>query len=216
MLLTFTSPPLPHLTYSPQHHPDHKTICSLSNNLTPNNNDPPRESLRKLRQRLTAAISSQRFSEAATLRDQLAAAEAASLLDDDDAVLSANDAFYDALRSADVEQMRDVWMDVDSVSCAHPMMGLVTGFEEVLNSWAELFARGRPVGVEVEEIGVNVRKNMAWVVCMQTVEGVRGGRSIGGARVATNLFQKRRGRWKMVHHHASPVVTDVEQTEGTG
>lgn len=211
MSLTFTFPPLPPSFNTSQqipYHP-HKPVCTLPSDQT------PRQSLRNLRHRLSAAISSQRFSDAAILRDQLAAAEAAVLLDDHDAVLAANDAFYDALRVADVDQMRTVWIDIDSVSCAHPMMGLVTGFECVMASWTDLFARGRPVGVDVDELSVNVRKNMAWVVCMQTIEGLRGIESIGGVRVSTNIFQKRRGKWKMVHHHASPVVAYVEQQEGT-
>lgn len=62
--------------------------------------------------------------------------------------------------------------------------------------------------MDVREMAVNVHRNVAWVVVRQEVDAMRGESTIGGVRIATNVFQKRRGRWRLVHHHASPVVTE--------
>lgn len=106
--------------------------------------------------------------------------------------------------------MRAVWLGADSVSCAQPLEGIVSGYESVMDSWQLLFARGKPAVVDVEEISVNVKPNVAWVVVKQQVDAVRGSDTIGGTRIVTNIFQKRKGRWKMVHHHASPVLTEED------
>lgn len=177
---------------------------------------PSRAARRALREQLDAAVAEQRFSDAAALRDAVAAAEAAALQVDDEAVLAANDDFYAAFRSTDMDLMRDVWLAADSVSCAHPLSGLVSGYEEVMSSWTSVFSMGKPVSLEIEEVSVNVKPNVAWVVVKQDVEAVRGSMTIGGTRIATNVFQKRHGKWAMVHHHASPVISgeDEEQTGG--
>lgn len=173
-----------------------------------------REAIRRLRERLQAAVSAEQFSDAASLRDELKEAEASLADDDDTAVYTANDAFYAAFRVSDAEQMAKVWMSSENVSCAHPLAGLVVGFEEVIASWRTLFAMGKASSVEVEEISVNVRRNVAWIVCRQDVKTVRGNFTIGGTRIATNVFQKRKGEWWMVHYHASPVAVEgVEERD---
>lgn len=176
--------------------------CSFSD---PNSNESRRVALRKLRERLAVAISSQKFGEAAKLRDEVRAAEAEEHENDEEAVLCANDAFYSAFRAADIESMAAIWLDSDTVSVSHPKFGLASGYESVLNNWRDIFRAGSAADMQVEEVSLEVRKNMAWVICTQTLHSLRGRETISGLRVATNLFQKRGDKWMIVHHHASPM-----------
>ena len=50
---------------------------------------------------------------------------------DEQEVLAANRAFYHALQSLDLEQMKAVWLHEDWVECLHPGWELRVGWEEV-------------------------------------------------------------------------------------
>lgn len=216
-LLTFLQPFLPHL--KPKYYQsNHTKICctyndplrwKASNN---NGNDfikPSRELLENLRQKLSEAVIRQDFSEAAILRDRISEAEKEA--PDDLAITLANDAFYIALRRADIDGMCEIWMGSDTVSCAFPLGGLLVGFDAVIDGWRRIFVTGAPTEVNVENVQVELRRNIAWVICTQNIAAIRGNVAIGGQRVATNIFQKRRGKWHIVHHHASPVILTEQQ-----
>ena len=168
----------------------------------------PRDQLNTLRTQLSAAITAQDFALAAQLRDEIASLEQSA--SDELAVSLANDAFYQALRAADVDAMSRVWLPSDSVSCAFAATGFEVGYDDVLSSWRRVFTAGRPVSVDVDVLSVSVRRNVAWVISRQVIIAVRGILNLGGERMVTNIFQKRRGRWLMVHHHASPIAIGEE------
>ncbi|OSX75054.1 hypothetical protein BU14_0256s0007 [Porphyra umbilicalis] len=131
------------------------------------------------------------------------------------AVLAANDAFYAALHGGDAGAMGAVWADNPVVSVAHPFVPAVVGWEAVVTSWRTVFAMGRPTAVRVRDVRMVRGANFASVTCVQEVETVRGGRTLGGVRAAVNLFQPAPGgggKWLMVHHHSSP----FEEVEGAG
>lgn len=174
-------------------------------------NDNSRARLKNLRAQLAQALQSENFMEAATLRDAIQTLEAST--DDDIAITVANDAFYDAFRTGNADVMASTWMEADNVSCAHTLSGLVTGFDDVIQSWRSLFAQGRPTDVNFEVLSMQVRRNLSWVICRQFITTIRGQGSIAGERVATNVFQKQKGRWRLVHHHSSPVVVDDAEQE---
>lgn len=155
-----------------------------------------------LHRALQRALSTHDFPEAARLSHQLS--HAAS--DPPTAVRLANDAFYHAFRSASQLHMRPLWLQSDTVSCAHPMTPLAVGYDSVMDSWRSLFILGAPTAIDLNIITIEVRRNMAWIVCEQTITSVRGRLTIGGLRIATNVFQKRSGKWYVLHHHASPVL----------
>lgn len=162
--------------------------------------------LRQLQAALAEAVTAQRFGDAATLRDEIAAAVAGAADPTQMAVLAANDAFYAALHAGDAEGMGAVWAVSPVVTCAHPFVPASAGWEAVVDSWRVVFAMGRPTAVRVRDVRMVMGANLAVVTCVQEVETVRGGETLGGVRAAINLFQPApaEGRWRMVHHHSSP------------
>lgn len=162
--------------------------------------------LRQLQAALAEAVTAQRFGDAATLRDEIAAAVAGAADPTQMAVLAANDAFYAALHAGDAEGMGAVWAVSPVVTCAHPFVPASAGWEAVVDSWRVVFAMGRPTAVRVRDVRMVMGANLAVVTCVQEVETVRGGETLGGIRAAINLFQPApaEGRWRMVHHHSSP------------
>lgn len=124
-----------------------------------------------------------------------------------EALLAANTAFYDAMRDQSHARMMDLWLpSSDDVSVAHPLHGLVVGGAEVASAWAGMFALGKVLSLDVEVVRTEVGRNVGWLLCRQRVQGMRGRETVGGERVATNIFHVYKGEWKMAHHSAAPVV----------
>ena len=129
-------------------------------------------------------------------------------------VASANGAFYRALASRLVGQMENVWQHDDSVSCIHPGWHRLEGWPEVRRSWEAIFASSRPWTVSCEQVRVRLAGDFASVTCVEVIVPFGGGGSDSAARMqATNLFARRDGQWRMIHHHASPFRADAGSSE---
>jgi len=57
-------------------------------------------------------------------------------MDDEQAVLAANKAFYDAFEAGDATAMAAVWSIGPHVACTHPGWPALSGRDDVLESWA--------------------------------------------------------------------------------
>ena len=73
-------------------------------------------------------------------------------MDDESAVLAANDAFYVAFATGDIEAMGRLWADRPQVSCVHPGWAPLFGRAEVMASWRAVLAK--PPAVTVDEARV--------------------------------------------------------------
>ncbi len=49
------------------------------------------------------------------------------------------EAFYDAFERGDIESMMSVWSDDESVVCIHPVGPRLHGFEQIKESWQQIF-----------------------------------------------------------------------------
>ena len=58
-------------------------------------------------------------------------------------ILSINQDFYTAFSSANLVKMRAVWSDTEEVVCIHPGWSPLTGIEEVMASWEQIFSLRR-------------------------------------------------------------------------
>jgi ketosteroid isomerase-like protein len=123
--------------------------------------------------------------------------------DETQSVSRANQAFYRAFESLDLEEMDEVWAHDGQVTCVHPGWTLAEGWTEVRQSWETIFRNTPEIDFDVTEERIDVRGDLAWVVC---VERISSGAD-AGAVLATNVFRKdAHGEWRLVHHHGSPYV----------
>lgn len=125
---------------------------------------------------------------------------------DQDAVLQANRAFYDAIESLDNEQMESVWDPDPSVTCVHPGWPIMSGRDKVLQSWSTIFDNTIVMQFTVTEFSVLVAGDLAWVICTESLRSVVAGRVNEATVEATNVFRRRNTQWRLVHHHGSPVM----------
>ena len=124
---------------------------------------------------------------------------------DQDDVLAANAAFYDAFSERDLEAMEEIWARDASVACIHPGWRALSGRDRVMASWRSILDGPSPPQIACTREAAYVFGDTAFVVCVETVEG--------GDLMATNVFVRELGRWKMVHHHAGPIAHPSEDDD---
>jgi len=117
-------------------------------------------------------------------------------------------AFYEALESADLEAMMQVWAEDEEIVCVHPGGPRLAGFEQVRGSWAQILGSGQRLKVQVTHQVVlssmmlaihSVHENI-------TVEGESRQRA---AVAATNVYLRTGGGWRMILHHGSPTPPEA-------
>src|SRR4029077_9675158 len=84
-------------------------------------------------------------------------------------VLALNETFYEALQALDLEKMADVWWHEDWGKCLHPGRELIEGWEEVQNTWANIFRSTSFMRVTVARPLVHVVGDTGWVSCVENV-----------------------------------------------
>jgi ketosteroid isomerase-like protein len=129
-----------------------------------------------------------------------------------DAVLAANDRFYAAFESRDLDAMAAIWEHSDRVVVTHPGWPTLHGWARVAGSWDAIFRNTPYIQFVLTREEVHVVGDVAWVVLDENILQTMGGGDAGepelaGGRItALNLFVRDDDRWQMVAHHGSPVA----------
>lgn len=139
-------------------------------------------------------------------------------------VEQANAAFYAAFETADLDGMRDLWLEDPETLCVHPGALPVRGSPAISRSWALIMANTpyiqfilTDVEVSVLEAGPLGGREVASVTCTENVltgDERTGPDAFGGAQaVATNVFVRGADGWRLWIHHASPVMTGTHHDD---
>jgi ketosteroid isomerase-like protein len=119
-----------------------------------------------------------------------------------EAVLAANQAFYDAHERRDLAAMRAVWEHDDRTVCIHPGWPILRTWPVIEESWRRIFAGpGRNQFILTDE-AIAIDGDLAWVTLDENL--VDSGAT--GTVAATNVFSRGDDGWKLVVHHGSPVL----------
>jgi ketosteroid isomerase-like protein len=128
------------------------------------------------------------------------------------ALRAANQEFYLAFESLDIEEMARVWAHDDDVQCVHPGWDLLIGWEEIRERWARIFANAKRVKIALSSVWARVEGNAGWVACTEHVTTAFADGFDDATVQATNIFVLRDGHWLLVAHHASPLPTAASST----
>jgi len=130
----------------------------------------------------------------------------------DPGIEEANARFYRAFEALDLAAMDAVWAHAEYVKCVHPGWPLITGWDAVRESWRVIFENTAEIRFTISEVDVTVTASIARVTCTENIlQSVRGRISVTSV-LATNLFERGAEGWRMIHHHASHVVTASPET----
>ena len=130
------------------------------------------------------------------------------------AVEAANDEFYAAFETADLDRMRVVWDAETAVTCVHPGWDALRGLDRVMRSWAVIFANTPYIQFFLSDVEVTIEGDLAVVTCAENIMTAPGERGGDAKVVSTNVFRLVDGQWRMTLHHGSPVMRQIaEDTE---
>lgn len=117
---------------------------------------------------------------------------------------AAEAAFYAAFEARSLDAMMAVWAGDDRIACIHPLAAPLNGRAAVAAGWRSLFEAAGQFRVQVE-LAQEIRETA------QVIRVVREYLVIGQETeprppiLATNVYSKDAGGWRMVLHHASPL-----------
>lgn len=119
-------------------------------------------------------------------------------------------AFFEALHNADIDQLMRCWADDDEVICIHPGGARVVGVEAIRAAFGGLLAEG---GIQARAEAVRKIHTLAAavhsiVVCID-INTSDGARTV--YVLATNVYAKTPQGWRLVAHHASPATANEVQ-----
>eukprot|EP00271_Cylindrocystis_brebissonii_P000718 TRINITY_DN10941_c0_g1_i1.p1 TRINITY_DN10941_c0_g1~~TRINITY_DN10941_c0_g1_i1.p1 ORF type:complete len:305 (-),score=16.62 TRINITY_DN10941_c0_g1_i1:1407-2192(-) len=158
----------------------------------------PEETLQRieqLRAQLDHAVKAEDYTRAAQLRDRLQLL----LEDNNTAVLSANRQFYRAFATGDTGLMSRLWAKGDHVQCLHPGSYCIAGYDMVMASWDAVLGGMGSSDIELEDLRVHTGSDLAFVTCIEII----GSPGRKGRVVATNVFEKEDGEWRICLHHGA-------------
>jgi ketosteroid isomerase-like protein len=121
-------------------------------------------------------------------------------------VLATNEAFYRAFEKKDIEAMSAVWSQGTGSLCIHPGRNALRGWKDIRSSWEAIFKNTQYIEIETDIIATEVRNDIAYLVLIEKVLQVSGGRRVTAQSIATNIFERMASSWYLVHHHGSPLM----------
>ncbi len=127
--------------------------------------------------------------------------------DDESAELEeANARFYRAFEALDLAEMDAVWAHGEHVRCIHPGWAMLEGWEAVRQSWEAIFKGSQEMRFSLGDVQARAAGDLGWVTCSENILSQARGNIAVTTLLATNLFERRGGEWRMVLHHASHIL----------
>lgn len=117
---------------------------------------------------------------------------------DGDAVLAANLEFYRAFSARDIAAMDALWAHKCPVACVHPGWPPLADRDAVMESWRGILSNPDAPRIACYDERVFLYGDTALVICEEELAG--------GTLIASNLFAREDGEWRMVHHQAGQLV----------
>ena len=130
-----------------------------------------------------------------------------------DALLEANAAFYRAFESLEIDRMEAVWLSAPYITCVHPGWQRLVGWGPVMESWRRIFDGTLAMRFTLGDVRAEIRGNVGWVVLTEGIASRHREGKVEAEVEATNVFERRDGRWLLVHHHGSPVHSPLDVPE---
>lgn len=113
---------------------------------------------------------------------------------DETELLLANDAFYAAFAQGDATAMDDLWARHHAVACLHPGWPPLDERDKIMQSWRGILANPPKPPIAVLNPRAFLLGETGVVVCWEAIGQVH--------LVATNLFVREAGRWRMALHQS--------------
>lgn len=119
--------------------------------------------------------------------------------------------FYEAIAHANLEALMSVWADDEEIVCIHPTGQRLRGAAAIRESWRAIFANN-------PQLTVRITHSVRWSGMLLTVHNVVETLYLGneptphGPMLATNVFQRGAGGWRLLSHHSSTAADTAQES----
>ena len=129
-------------------------------------------------------------------------------MSDKEKILDINNQFYKALGTRDLELMGKIWIKDERSGCVHPGWTVLRSWQAIKQSWENIFDPEDQVDINLSEISIEIKNDMAWVTCIQEMIYIKREPVMFNISQSTNIFEKNESGWFMIFHHASPIPVE--------
>jgi ketosteroid isomerase-like protein len=131
----------------------------------------------------------------------------------EEAILRANQRFYEAFEQLDIQAMSVVWLHAEHTRCIHPGWHTLRGWPAIKESWIAIFSNTEEIQFTITDVSVSLCERMAWVSCVENI--IDSGTTIPVVSTieATNIFEQVGSEWRLVQHHASMAVRERDNLD---
>ena len=112
-------------------------------------------------------------------------------------------AFYEALRTGDIDKLMACWADEDDIVCVHPGGARLLGAGSIRAAFDMMFTNGS-ISVKAEKVHRVESLDASVHSVLERIEVLTDDGLRHAYVIATNVYQKTPLGWRMVAHHASP------------
>jgi ketosteroid isomerase-like protein len=120
-------------------------------------------------------------------------------------------AFYQSLRSGDVDKLMACWADEDDIACIHPGGARLLGAAAIRCAFEAMFTNGGVIPVTADHIRRVDSLASAVHHVLERVEVMTPQGAVQAYVLATNVYHKTAQGWRLVVHHASPGTAGAAQ-----
>ena len=120
-------------------------------------------------------------------------------------LVETNASFYEAFRTRDLKRMDELWAREHAVAVIHPGWPALYGRSAVLESWSDILRGPSPPDISCFQPVPHVMGDVGFVICREKLPD--------GNLIATNVFAREGGVWKLVHHQAGPTPPLQDEAE---
>jgi ketosteroid isomerase-like protein len=132
----------------------------------------------------------------------------------EDEIREASRRFYDALKHmAEGQQgtMSAIWARSETATAMHPIGGREVGWDAVAASFDQVAQAASGGDVRIDDQLVRVAGDLAYEIGVERGNMAVAGQTVTINQRVTNIYQRQRDGWKLVHHHAdiSPEMVEI-------
>src|SRR5260221_9317496 len=109
-------------------------------------------------------------------------------------------AFYEALEAGELEAMMEVWAEDEEIVCVHPGGARLAGYDQVRESWAQIFGSGQRLKVHISN-QVVLSGMMLAVHSVHENILVQGESRSRSPVAATNVYLRTGNAWGIILPH---------------
>ena len=123
----------------------------------------------------------------------------------------ASRAFYESFEQGDIAAMMAVWSDDDEIFCIHPGGPRNVGPAAVRGAWEEIFGGPARLKFQLEQQLFFVGASIAVQSVFEYLQ-VDDETKLRGPAIATNIYTRTAGGWRILAHHAAVAPTVAPAT----